>query len=862
MKADQSTTRSVWFRVSAVLFSCYLFVALSGKAAALCGLYEGAIVQIERVTDTTAAQKLRQQLDQTNRVSNSRGVCIVCHLYGGGGPRNTFGTAANILLSIKDREAFSRSRKVGLLLSNISADPRMPDSPTFGELFQQGQFPALASRVPEFLARSSPAPKPRPLTPQQARQIVIATEAKSPWEILELSRLEAITPEVAAELAAFRGEMLILGVRSLSPQTAAVLAESKVASIWLPSLTTVSLEAATFLSTVRGDLALTALTELESVSLAEKLAARNAALSFPYLRSVSVDIAAALVKNNKELTLGAFTQIPAEVQDKLAETTGILYMPGLNSIDSLALALKLIQGSRVFLPNLKKLTSEQATLLAGIKSSGLFFGGIFLPSRVTTPEVAGAIALNPNRVNVTLIGTQPLPAEVLETLLRNSGFLTLRDVTALTPQQILVVDRVLKNQQNASRLVMILSLPSLKSLESPTVALALGTTNNSFPSVTSISREVADTFGKLPEATRRNRDGTVEFLPSGELWFPSLEELSPETARLLMQRRWQGISLPAVEDYSVEMIKSFTKNCRNVTLGLTSLPVELAAEFDDSLDIGHQQFSFPKLTDLAPESARTLVKRLNKELTIINTNVRQSMTPYLRIGGDNFDVGVVIPSLKPEVAVELAKYNGNIYLAGLGELPDATAEALSRFQGAYLFLDGPGVRTLGEKAATALATMPGNLQISLLELSSVALAKRFARQISWTLSKLEVISNEATPALIQYKQIFSLRQIIELDSPELAQRLLKNFFGPTLPALSRLSPKAAEVIAKSSNSVLLGLEYLDSPEIAQSLCKVSKGVSLPRLRAATPAVIAVLKESKSIKVDQLDSLYVLSETKK
>ncbi|MEZ6141082.1 MAG: hypothetical protein R3B84_10975 [Zavarzinella sp.] len=856
--ANQRNLQFSWAIYCRLVFCILAFFAKPGEIIALCGLYEGAIVPIERVKDPTAAKALRQQIDELNRISNSNNICIVCHLYGGGGPRNDYGNAANVLLSIKDREAFSRSRKAGNVLWEIPANPLLPNSPTFGELFQQGRLPAIGFGIQAPQPRLESELAPIPLSVQVARQLVKETESKSPWEIMQLSRTEAITTEVAAELARFRGEMLILGIKSLSPELAKVLSGSKVASIWLHSVTSVSPEAASTIANFPGELVMTGLSELESVPLAQKLVSRKSALSFPYLYSMSSEIADVLARNTKGLTLSAITKIPVEVQDKLAETSSILYMPNLASLDSMALAKVLIQGSRVFLPNLRQITVEQARLFSNIKSSGLYLGGIYLPASAVTPIVVSAITQNPVRVRVTLVGTQQLPAESLEGFLRGGNFVTLRDVSSLTQEQIRVLSKLVQEKRDALSMIGIISLPRLKNLDSPAVALALGTASNSFPNVTSISRDAADALGKLPEATRKNRDGMLEFAPSGVLSFPVLEELSPETALLLTQRKWQSISFPALQDYSVEMIKSITRQSRDVTLGLTSIPEELVEAFDNSEDNVTRQFSFPNLIDLSPKSARTLVSRLNKEIKILNQYVRLSNTPNLKFGGDYFAVGVTLPTLKPEVALELAKYHGTIYFFGLGELPDQSAEAFSTFQGRYLFLAGPGVRRLTKQAAGSLAKLEINLQIELRELDSVPLAEKFARQISWTLQNLEFVSKDSVTTLIKYKQFFNLRQIVELDSPELAGRLLQNTYGPTLPAATRLSPEAAAVVAKSNYSVLLGLEYLDSAEVARSLTQVSKGVNLPRLRAASPEVIAILKSSKSIKVENIDSLYLLS----
>jgi hypothetical protein len=44
-------------------------------------------------------------------------------------------------------------------------------------------------------------------------------------------------------------------------------------------------------------------------------------------------------------------------------------------------------------------------------------------------------------------------------------------------------------------------------------------------------------------------------VPSGALSFPSLQELSTETARLLLNKRWASISLPALEEVSLETVR-------------------------------------------------------------------------------------------------------------------------------------------------------------------------------------------------------------------------------------------------------------------------------------------------------------------
>jgi hypothetical protein len=248
---------------------------------ALCGLDGAVREQLRSVDNAEAVRAL------SRRISLQYGTCSVCHLARWGGPRNEYGNAINTLLRISDREDPVRQRDAGRRMKEILANPMLANSPTFGELFQQGRFPArsLPSQdppLPEGTARVS-----ENVTVQQARDLVQKVEAESRFGILQLSRSYEITPEVAEALAKFRGEMLILGIQSLSPEVATALAKSPAANLWLHSVTSVSPEAAEAIVKLPGHLFLTSLAELNSVSLAEKLASQPGALSFPYLKKIT-----------------------------------------------------------------------------------------------------------------------------------------------------------------------------------------------------------------------------------------------------------------------------------------------------------------------------------------------------------------------------------------------------------------------------------------------------------------------------------------------------------------------------------------------------------------------------------------------
>jgi len=278
-------------RLTLLLFSTAL-LAIPTDVRASCAL-DGAVgEQLRHVDDPEAVRAL------SLRISRQK-TCAVCHLAGTtlgfgagvGGPRNEYGNAINTLLRLSEgaRTDPVRQRDAGRRVKDIPANPLLANSPTFGELFRQGRFPAasLQTQMPPFdddgaTSRSGLQARPASgdgsgdpsyggdgsgdpsyggdgagdpsygLTVQQARELGQKDEAETRFGILQLSRTEEITTEVAEVLAEFRGEILILGPKSLSPEVAAALAESQAANVWLHSVTSVSPEASNAISKLRG----------------------------------------------------------------------------------------------------------------------------------------------------------------------------------------------------------------------------------------------------------------------------------------------------------------------------------------------------------------------------------------------------------------------------------------------------------------------------------------------------------------------------------------------------------------------------------------------------------------------------------
>ncbi|MCY2967302.1 MAG: hypothetical protein NT069_27315, partial [Planctomycetota bacterium] len=472
-----------------------------------------------------------------------------------------------------------------------------------------------------------------------------------------------------------------------------------------------------------------------------------------------------------------------------------------------------------------------------------------------TEEVAGQFSQSVSATSIALFGTGPISDTAFKALLKTRyAALELRDIESPTPGQIQVMAETKRSA----------FFPQLKRLDSVQLAKVLASGN--FPSVTYISPEVADALGKLPEAIRTEQDGTTRSIPSGSLTFPSLEELPPETLRLLLQRRWWDLSFPALRDYSVETVRLLGRQTgSSLTLGLISLPPELAAAFDDMPPNplrNDRWVMFPFLSDLSPESARILVKTLNQGIKGVAPQVRITRTPQLFIGGTAGSPTSGLSTISPELAAELAKYEGTLAISGLRELPAKSAAALSTFPGPYLRLSGPATHQLSPETAAALARIPRRLLLEELKrIDSVPLCDKNTRQMGWYWNRAETVAPESVPALIQFNGWFNIDGLTVLESPALARRLSDQTFSGNLHALQRLAPEAAEVLATFDKPLRIGLSVLDDVAVARALAHSKGKIELKRLKAATAEVIAILKDSKAIEVPNLASLYILSDVK-
>ena len=821
---------------------------LPREAGAICGLDAGFTGQVRVLEDPGAREAWAGWLAR-------RGVaaCSACHV-AGYGPRNPYGSAMGVLLSGRDRDDESWKREAGRRVGEIPAIPPMDGSPTFGELIRRG-LPPAADDATELPAGQVFAAMPaETITPAEAREAVARAEADSRFGILQFSRVEVVDAEVAAVLAGFRGEFLILGLKKLTPEVARALAASRAATVWLHSLTSVEAEAAEAMALLRGQLVMSGLVELESLPLARKLAQRPGVLSLPYLQRVSTEIAAALGENKRGLQLAGVTELSAECEAALAASAAPLSLPGLHSLRSLPLTEKLAAGyaSSVRLPRLAMLTVEQARVVAR-SDFGVFWGGIALAGAAMTEEVAAVFAEEGGKRLLTLGGSD-ISGAALRMLAAAPFPLELPEIEVCSAEQArILAEAVGQVEGGPIGFRAKPGMPGLRTLDPPELAVALLRSAGSFAGAGNFAgiREIS---AEVAAAVARTTDAEASGKPlAAGLVFPGLEVLSEEAARLLAARPWGRISFPSLRQVSPEAVRLLARQTSNLELGLSALTPEVASALgemgSDPVNLGGGLLTLSGLNEVSPEAARSLVNALNrgKEVTV-PTGRGFDRAPQLFIGGRL--PGSFGPPLTAAVVAELAAYRGRLSINGIRELPRDAAAALAAYQGPMLDLAGPGIETLEDGAADALAGVSVRLNLELRVLDSVLLADRFRRR-GERLDDLESISADAIASLVPRDGFFTLRRLTVLDSPALAARLTADSSGQVLPSLQRITPPAAEVLVTSPNKVLLGLRFLDDPAVAEILTRSAKGVSLPRLRAATPEVAAILRKASSIEAPLL-----------
>jgi hypothetical protein len=200
---------------------------------------------------------------------------------------------------------------------------------------------------------------------------------------------------------------------------------------------------------------------------------------------------------------------------------------------------------------------------------------------------------------------------------------------------------------------------------------------------------------------------------------------------LLLNKRWVTISLPALQDVSVETLRNLVNRSYALTLGITKCPPEFAAEFEgfeaDTSVLGGKvggTISFPFVDDPSPEADR-LRKAFGR--------------------GRRLSFGTEGSHAKPSLDV------------GLLDSPEAASKVLEEAR--YGAIDLRSLATLTPAAAEVLAASPYKLYLGLRGLDSPEVARALAKSQPGV--KLQCL-RAATPKVIEI-----LKEAKSIETPPL-----------------------------------------------------------------------------------------------
>ena len=317
-----------------------------------------------------------------------------------------------------------------------------------------------------------------------------------------------------------------------------------------------------------------------------------------------------------------------------------------------------------------------------------------------------------------------------------------------------------------------------------------------------------DTFLTFPELEKLDAPAANNLSRRrGHLRLWGLKSLTPEIAAGLGSHKGQTLDLSGVKELSPDVAKALAGGKRSALwLGLTSLPVELAiilAEFQG---------------DLAFE---------------------------------------IEGPLSVEAAAALRRHCGRLDL-GKAKISIDAAEVLLGHEGAIGAL---GVARLEPGVGDILARHSDEVLLMLEEIDSVALAKKLfsGGYHAQSVSNLRTISPQIAAEVAQLDP--GCLERLESLSPEAAAELAKNFYGITLPAISRLTPELARALTDGEPPVYLsGIKSLEGPEalaVAEVLASAPAPVYLEFLERVSPEVLAVLRKKPTITLPPATELTIV-----
>jgi hypothetical protein len=362
--------------------------------------------------------------------------------------------------------------------------------------------------------------------------------------------------------------------------------------------------------------------------------------------------------------------------------------------------------------------------------------------------------------------------------------------------------------------------------------------------------------------------------------FHGVNTISLEAAEMLAKQKYRRLQLPDVrqlESHTAE--KLFYMPWEEVKLGLSTLEVSVAKCIHTCSSV-----SLPDLTEVIDEVATHLCsvpESLNLEsLNYISDSAAAELAefdgPYLkldcfsgpewsegkllllkRVVNTNQDSELMLTSIDdcPDfVAKCFEGHAGRLYLNGVCNLTDSSAQILSLHAGDYLELQSLLALNNSEGnilLAKRLARNNGPIDLYALRTIGIGPARALAKAGKQTIITLglEEMTVELAAELAKCKGELKFRQIRELDAA-CAFALSQSSGTLDFPSLCSLDGskghiELAKKLARQGMDVKLpGLVKADSKAIS-ALSKTEEDVSLPRVRHLDEKAVKALATSKS-----------------
>lgn len=393
-----------------------------------------------------------------------------------------------------------------------------------------------------------------------------------------------LSPEAAAVLATYKGELRFEALTTLSAETAAALA-TRSSQIDLPKVSALTPAVAKALATTKGQLHLSGVKELPT------------------------DVAKELAAHTGRLALGV-TELSDEAAAALAKHGGDLRLSGLKGLTSLVLAERLGQQEWLFLDSVTKITPEIARAICPPENRKkfnnhvqLYIGLTELPADVAAAITAGrghvsmgsletisdeaAAAWSGPFANIRLFGLKKLSPAAGASLAKGSGIF---DVRGFGPELSDETAAAVAKQMAAGPHRMI-DFNGLKKLSSPPFAVAVlrryqqgphSTLNGVAEISDDVARALAEYKGNLnglPSLTSlKSTPLAAKYAAQpGDLKFPKLTVISDDVARALATHKGK-LDLSGLQSLSAEASEALAKHDGEVVLsGLTTLSESGAA---------------------------------------------------------------------------------------------------------------------------------------------------------------------------------------------------------------------------------------------------------------------------------------------